>query len=529
MLARKSLLHFGNTIVGALLGLAALKLIALYLGDTIYGEVAYAMGLVGLLNALLKLGFPQAHVKRYSEGRAQADRLATYIAIRIALTLVMLVAVLGFIYVRVALLGKGFASTTLATLVLMAVYQSFKNVEDVGFTTFAALRETARGQLSEFVNNVVRTLSAIGLTLVYAATVNHTGPLVDVLGPRYAWIEPWGSELLAGTYLLGAALASLVALWYVVRTNEVGEVDLTIVRDYWEFARPIFLSRLVTQISSYIDRISLGYFWTASQAGIYFGVQRLTLVVQGLGTAVGRLLFPEISALIAEGDEDEVLDLTYRAQRLLGMVVVPITAFNVLFASEIINILLSGRFIEGALTLQLLAGYVAVSVLTRPWSSLIQGIDRPDLTARISASQGGLNIVLNLVLVPADIKSLGIELLGLKAAGAALATLASGVLAFLLYRRACSREAGADPPWTPLVRQAVAAGLMGAALVGLHTGPLPLARWYHLLAYPWIGLAVYLLALSAAGGFTRDDLLFFLETVSPREMVDYVREELLGR
>lgn len=525
MLARKSLLHFLNTVVGAILGLVALKLIALYMGDSLLGQVAYAMSLVGLLYGLLQLGLPGAHKKRLSEPGDRGDKLATYVVLRTGLTLLMVALVFGFVVVWTFVLGKRFVSTSMMTLLIMVVYFAIKAVQDVGNDTFQARRHIARSQTAVFGNDLVRTVGAALAAITYAG-VRDVGPLAGVLGPEWAWLEPLGAELLALTYLLGALCGAAISFWYVVQDYSFGGFRRDIVGSYWAFAAPNYLAGIVGLVASRLDRAMLGFFWSDSTVGIYFGADRIASILNSVGFALAAVLLPTVSYMSEEEDREGVADVLGRSHRYSSMVILPAVLFLAVFADPVIRLILSAKFLASGPVLILLAIYTQIFVLYRVYSSGIGGVDRPILNARSSAAMAATNIVLDLVLIPADIKSLGIELAGLGAVGAAIATLASGVVGYAIARYDAGRLIPLRRQWPHLGRQLVAGMVMVGFLYALDTYAVDLVRWFHLLAFVPLGLAVYVGAMAAIGEFTRTDWDFFIDLIHPAEMWEYVREEL---
>ncbi len=526
MLQRKAFLHYGSTVVGAILGFVALKLIALYLGDRILGEVAYAMGLVGLANGLLQLGFPSAHKKRYAEGEDDADKLATYLVVRIGLILLLLLGVAGFIGVYVGILGRGFRSTTLLTVVAMAVYHTLKNIEDLCQTTFDAKREIARGQAQEIADNVMRMLATALLALVYAATVHGRGPLADRIDLQGGWMADWGPELLALAYIAGAAAAAAVGLWYLFREHEIGSVDLSIFKSYSVFALPLFAASIVDKVSNYIDRVSLGYFWTGSEVGIYFAARRITSVLFGIAFALTAVLLPAVSKLAGEGEHDRIRDIEHRAHRYTSMVLLPIVAMVIVFADDLVRIVLSSAFEDSGSVLAILAVYAYVMAISRPQVAVLLGLDHPKVSAMISGISSILNILANLLLVPTSI--LGITLLGLGADGAALATLGATFVSYGLSRLAANRILGVRSVLSHVVRHFAAIIAVGSAVWWTKAHIIGLPRWYHVGALSAAGALVYIGLLVLLREFDRDDWDFLIELLDLREMVDYIKGELFG-
>ena len=53
-----------------------------------------------------------------------------------------------------------------------------------------------------------------------------------------------------------------------------------------------------------------------------------------------------------------------------------------------------------------------------------------------------------------------------------------------------------------------------------------LVRWYHLLLFAGVGLGIYLGVLFVLKEFKKQDLMFFLDMLHPKEMLNYVKAEL---
>jgi len=56
-----------------------------------------------------------------------------------------------------------------------------------------------------------------------------------------------------------------------------------------------------------------------------------------------------------------------------------------------------------------------------------------------------------------------------------------------------------------------------------------ITRWYHLLFFAGLGLGIYLGVLALFKEFTKDDFLFYLDTLNIKKMIIYIKNEILGR
>jgi len=56
-----------------------------------------------------------------------------------------------------------------------------------------------------------------------------------------------------------------------------------------------------------------------------------------------------------------------------------------------------------------------------------------------------------------------------------------------------------------------------------------IARWYHLLASVMLGLIIYFTILFILKEFKKEDFDLFLDTLSIKKMIDYIKGELGGK
>lgn len=538
MIARKSLLVFGNNIVGAILGVVAMRLVAQYLGLSLVDPVEFAFGLFGLLYFLTDLGFGAAHTKRVSEGMDEGDCLATFAYFKLFATVAFLVIGGGIVGFVVLARPNALQDATPGVLLLVLANYGAKSVLMVPYATFDAKRETARGQLAFLFDTLARIGATVLLAMLYAGLVRQRGPLAGAFDPEQpaiAWILGNPSAALAGTYLLGTLTALTIATWYVRRTARFGRFRADILRSYAQFALPIALIGAVAVMATNIDRAALGFFGAQNEAGLYAYARKITMFIETLPVAVAALLFPTISGYHGRGDDAAIGEVRTRAARYISMIVAPLCVFLIVFAPQIIHLFLSDEWLPAVPAMRILALFSLVYALTIPYTTVLTGTGRTREAARIAGAIAVLNIVLNVVLIPQDLRALGlpgVRLAGLGVTGAAIATLASMTVGHVFYRRVAAEFVPTKDGF--VLRHLAAAVVMAGVVVGLEQAVIgldPLAgelaiRWYHLLAFGLAGGAAYAAVLAALRELTRADVRWFLDTLHPGEMVDYVLAEL---
>jgi O-antigen/teichoic acid export membrane protein len=530
MIGRRTALILANTLAGAVLGFAALKVFAVETGpyaDGLLGELAFAMGLAGLLSIFMDLGMGSAHVKRVSEGRDLADATATFAVVKVALAVAAVATIVAAAVVATRL--GVLVDTPRAAIAIIAVYFAFLALRTVFTATFDGRQEFAKTQLTVLVENAARAPLLIAFALVFGALVLGTGPLAGMAGSdaTRTLLRAHSAELMAACYALAAGL-SVVAGWLLFRRGyPFGTPRRDVVRDYWGFARHIFLAMAVGTIYVSFDKIVITYFWAAQNTGRYYGAQRFSDLIVMVPAAVYTVLFPTLSEQLQREPAEQVRHHVEAALRNVSMVVVPLSTFAIVMAAPLLSLTLTGVFLEAVPTLRVLALYALVFALLYPYATLLQAAGRPDQTARAAVVATVLNAGLNLLLVPPR-GTLGLPLPGLAEEGAALATLTAAVVQLLLLRRAAHGVLGRIPV-RPIAKHLLGGATMGAVLwllaqsldLGSGRAPFPL-----MLLLLLVGAAAYLGALMALGEFTPDDARTYLRIVDPRAMARYVHDEV---
>lgn len=536
MIARKSMLIILTNGVNAVIGLVGLSLLAKFWGNfapTALGIVAFAMSFLGLFAFISDLGFGGAHIKRISEGNDLGKCIGTYATVKLVLVTAMVTIVVGGIFIWKVLLHRGFYdATTESVIYVMLLYYILLSFADISMATFNGRKETAKMQ----VPMVSETLFRVPLMiLVASAGVAGISLIKPELG--YNRIQPfiWPSFLrgaqdfiashavgsLASTYALGAFAVLILGLIFL-KGYPISKPSKDYFKSYFAFALPTMLVSTIAVISTNIDRVMIGYFWTAEDVGFYFSAQRIAFFVLTISGSVGALLFPTISSYHAENRFKDIRKTVNLALRYISMTACPAVVFIIVFRKPIIDIVLSSSFYPAAPVLIFLLIYVLIVSLIAPLTYIVTGMNRPGLAAKAGFIVCAINIVLNTLFIP---KNGVLSVFGINGpTGAAIATVISGFIGLVIFMFLSKRLVGIKISKKPLLHIS-AAGIMGCLLYYV-SAFVPFVRWYHLIFFVLVSLAVYLGILYLLKEFTKEDLNFFLDTVNPKEMAKYVKSEL---
>jgi len=524
MLARKSALIVFVNVLGGLLGIVALKFIALT-GTRAFGSVGFALAIVGPFELLGDLGFNRAYLKRVSEGKDPKVAKATFRLVKLVLVCAMICAVSIALYVWIAVLGHRLVDVSVTLIAIALAYSTVRALSTIPNLLFDARRETAKTQISMFAEHLVRVPTVVAASLLIYAGIEGKGPLVNAPPALLDYARSHASELLALTYVLGAT-ATLIVAFALSRHYAASRPSAAFAREMWRFGRPLLLVGIVAAIASYMDRIVIGYYFEGgTEVGYYFATQRITTILQIVPLAASTLLLPTVSERHAALDSPAVLRFTDLAERYTTMFVAPALVCLALLAGPIVNVLLTAEYGPAAPVLVLLAAYTFVLGLYNLHVSLLAGMDRPGVQARSALIAFLLNALLVLYLVPDRGLHFIVPLRG--AVGAALATLLAFTAA-LLYLVVQARRIAHKPPNRHVLLQLLVAGALALPAYGIERLLQPAHAW-QLLLFSAVYFAAYVVALRLTRLLSAEEVAHFAHAVDPRKLLGYIRHELRSR
>lgn len=412
ILARNTLLNFIGQLVPLIIGVVALPFIIRGLGTDVFGILSLAWAVVGYFS-LFDLGVGRATTKYVAEylERKKQDKLPNVIWTALALHIFFgLCGGVSLALLTPILVGK--LLNISPALVMDAQRVFFLLAIALPFVIFSGVLRGALEAGQRFdLTNAVR---------IPSSALNFLIPVVVLpLGFRLPEIV-----LLLVLARLGAAVIYLVLCLYVyplLRKNIV--LDLQMIRPLITFGWWVTISNLISPILVYFDRFLIGSLLSMAAVAYYTAPYEVVTRVSILPLSLVMVLFPLFSA-IGNGSRKVLAVFYSRSIKYLLLIVGPLVMIMILFADDILQIWLGGEFAEKSiLVFQILAIGVLANSLARVPHSFLQGLGRPDITAKFHL----LELILYIPLLWFLLENMGI-------AGGALAwTLRVALDALLLF------------------------------------------------------------------------------------------------
>jgi O-antigen/teichoic acid export membrane protein len=510
LMSPRAALSVANSVIGAVLGTAALVFIAKNMGPDVLGILGFAMATVGIMSFFSDFGVGSVHVLHIKSGENLGKCVGAYAAIR--LVLLAIFSIVTFVLIELwkneYMGGATPPSNALVdSMYVFLVYYILLGVNQIATHTFDALDRSVNVYVPSILELVVR------VSFIIYIAVSAYGSSED------------GPALLASAYTAGIISSTLLAAFFMSKVKIV-KPGRAVLMKYIRSLAPVFVVSMIIIFDLYLDKAVVGYFWGANELGLYFGVQKMAVFVGVFSLSVATLILPSVTTYWFRKDAAATWDVVNQAERYVSLVVIPTAAFYLVYGTDILKVFLTDEFATSVRTMDVLVIGSAIVALVLPLRSSIAGVGKSATLFWIGMGGLVLQLGLMLVLVPDDIA--GVDALGLKGLGAALALLLGSIYYFFILRYMAWRTTRIMP-----VSHSFKHILSAIVMIGV----MYLVDWVFIPAIDWIALIVLAVVAVFSYGATAyvigeldaSDYRYFRSMLNPQGTLEYVVNELLGK
>jgi O-antigen/teichoic acid export membrane protein len=307
----------------------------------------------------------------------------------------------------------------------------------------------------------------VGAVIAYAAGAGLTGFVL-------VWLA---SGIVEGLVLWSLGLRELARQGFLAGLVGWPHGAAGMHRGLWRFVWSLNIDASLTQVTSRIAPLAVGWALGPAPAGLFHVANRLATTLAQAGKLLRQTSYPELARLVAEDELKAVKRVILRAGLLAAAGGVPVLLVLVAFGRPILGLIGGPEFTAAYTVLALLATARVIHLFGFPLGATLVALGRPGLAVRV-------NLAMAVLFVPVLLGLL--EWLGLIGAGLnaiAFATMTVSLMAALvlsllsrrgrakLRRGAAPASAGGTTPDQP----AAEAEAVGAA-VSAGAGPAPQNR-----------------------------------------------------
>lgn len=484
---RGSLFVFIASIITAFLGYFIRIILARKLSVEDYGLFFAIFAFVSFLLFFRDLGLGSALVKHLAEFKAKNkfDEIKTGI-LSVFFSLLILSAVLGIIlYFLAPLLAQNYFKDGRAEYIIYFF---------IAYILFSALFLFLRNIFQGFQKiKIFALMEPIRLGIILGGVLLLFGLGYGILTPVIAYTASW---LAVFVVFLPFAFKTFFFLKYKIK--DVCKVT----KQLYIFGIAIALANIGARVIARIDILMLTYFNSLSEVAVYNVILPTALLFLFFSQAISPVLYPLVSELWAKKDKKRLtqgIKLLYKYSFVITM---PAFLTILVFSSLTIKLLFGAKYIAGSFALQILLIGILFLLISTINNTILAAIGKPGAVTKSFLIIAGINIVLNLLLIPL----FGIE-------GAAAATLISYLLLLVLSTIFVVRYIRIKIPVFDWIKTALA-GVLFAVVAFILRKILVLNVWLELIIIIFVAGTVYLL------------LAYLLKLLDIRELKFYLSKTI---
>ncbi len=210
-------------------------------------------------------------------------------------------------------------------------------------------------------------------------------------------------DLVIYTFLMvGGTLISQISLWPFLK-NEIKFVKVRF-KDIVKHVKPnliLFIPVIAVSIYKLMDKIMLGNMTNVENVAYYEYAERIINIPTSIITALGTVMLPRISNLLAKGEEKQVKFYIDKSMEYMMFLSIPICFGLIVVAPEFIPIYLGNEFVTTGNVIQ----FLAITLIFVSWANVIRTQylipKEKDKIYIISVILGAVvNFIINMILIP---------------------------------------------------------------------------------------------------------------------------------
>jgi O-antigen/teichoic acid export membrane protein len=335
------------------LRVCSLMVLARLLNPKDFGLVGMVTAFTGILNLFRDFGLSTAAVQRASVSDKQISTLF-WINVLVGLSLMVLLAAMGPVI-------AAFYHEPRLLWVCAALSTSFL-FNAAGIQHSALLQRQMRFTALATIDTVC---------LIVSITVG--------IGMAMAGCGYWA---LVGMTLVSPILTT-VALWGTTRWMPGAPERNVGLRPLIRFGGTITLNGMVVYIAYNLEKVLLGRFWGAEAIGIYGrAYQLVSIPTDNLNSSVGEVAFSALSRV--QHDASRLKSYFLKGYALILGLTIPIAFISVIFAHELILVVLGPKWAEAIPIFRLLAPTILTFAMINPFAWLLFSTGRVNRSLKIA-------------------------------------------------------------------------------------------------------------------------------------------------
>jgi O-antigen/teichoic acid export membrane protein len=361
----------GGELVSKLFALAAFAYLARILGPMEYGNLELAVAIIFFFTFFVDCGLSQYGGREVAKDVNAVTYLTPHI---IFIRFLWAVFAFGFLVLLVVIIDKPWP---LKRLILL-----------YGLTLFVL-----PGYLP-WVFQGRDLMHYVAFASVIRWSIFAGGVFLFIRGTAQTWVVPIVETI---------GMACVVFFYTLIFRSFFGpfrpRIDKKLVLSIFRQALPIGASEWVWSLKLYFATVFLGLWVGGPQVGWFSAVHRIIISSHAFVSLYFFNLLPSI-ARCSQGSAETLEHLTYTSMKWTAWSAIFVALLGGVLAEPVLTLIYGSQYREGVMVFRILIWFIPLTLMSGHFRFALIGYNQQRLEFAIAACGAGLNIVLNLLLIP---------------------------------------------------------------------------------------------------------------------------------
>jgi len=177
------------------------------------------------------------------------------------------------------------------------------------------------------------------------------------------------------------------------------DLSLSKIKEIIRFGLYLTVSNISAIIYMQADKVILGLFVTSAELGCYGLAFTIASMIEATSTPISSAMLPVVSELKGKNDDSSINKMFSLSSKYMAIYAVFFTALAIPLAEPIFRIVFPG-FMDSILIFQILVIAAGFRAILHSFVSVVEGVGRVDITAKLRVITMVVSLILLLVLIP---------------------------------------------------------------------------------------------------------------------------------
>lgn len=210
----------------------------------------------------------------------------------------------------------------------------------------------------------------------------------------------FGIQSAAISFVISYGSSAIVSLFLVNKKINLFKKSQKITKKFLSFSWPLLISGVFFLVIKWSDILILGIFEDSEQVGVYNTALPTSMGLTMILTSFNFIFLPMASELFSEKKIEQLNFLYKTVTRWMFIFAFPIFLVIFFFPKHILTIIFGDAYAIGGIALAILSVGVLINISTGSVGNILLAVGKSKLVLLASSLATGLNIILNIILIP---------------------------------------------------------------------------------------------------------------------------------